>query len=203
MCGLLLIIAVSCTCKLIAMRQVEDSETLSRSHVTSHISDDQLLQLEPDSFFCYREPPPSYAAAVGSAPTVAFDSGDRRRMRRMRRHRRPPLSPPPPVSPHPASHSVTNVNLTSGGQNQRAGLFSLVGGGMSQSQQSTHEQHALPEGKASDDETKSQSDAAGDATRHSDPATGSLVTIELDSIAPVHPVALYDCDQEPLLHSPS
>jgi hypothetical protein len=199
-CGLLLIIAVSCTCKLIALRHAEDSAALSRSNGPIPTSDPHLMHLEPDGFFCYREPPPSYAAAVGDAPAVTFDSGDRRRMRRMRRHRRRPLSPPPILTPHSSSMSGHDPNLTSDGPSQRGDLFSVVG----ESTQHNARGHVLePEGKESDDDdTKSQCVTVSEVSRDPDPATGSLVTIELDPMSSVRPVRLYECDQEPLLHSP-
>lgn len=114
-CGLLLVIAISCTCKLIALRNVEQQQ-LSESQIegrggSSHSSysrsfpfafgesDTPLFRLEQEFF--YREPPPSYAAAMGgSAGSSGVETPyerDRqsRRQRRVRRHRRRPPSPPP------------------------------------------------------------------------------------------------------------
>lgn len=88
-CGLLLVIAISCTCKLIALRQAEAAReheqsasghrngfsSYHRSDATSSCprslaslfdSDQPFFRIEPDPYF-YREPPPSYAASVCTA----------------------------------------------------------------------------------------------------------------------------------------
>ena len=168
-CGLLLVIAVSCTCKLIALRQMEvaargdypdqhrssSSRTQRRSHHFSHnshsVSDpsathlvnassqyndqvsssDQhpLFRLEPsDAAYFYREPPPSYSAAMGNPDpmsSVSLSTGltipsDQcpydprvRRSRRTRRHRRRPPSPPHHLLPNPGT-SVSIINTEAG-----------------------------------------------------------------------------------------
>lgn len=92
-CGLLLVIAISCTCKLIALRQAEAarehehnghhhrngySSSFHRSDVISSCprslgsffdSDQPFFRIEPDPYF-YREPPPSYAASVCGGNTL-------------------------------------------------------------------------------------------------------------------------------------
>ncbi|XP_054164414.1 low-density lipoprotein receptor-related protein 12-like [Oppia nitens] len=113
-CGLLLVIAISCTCKLIALRQVERHHHSSTHTSPSHISynydrsfnvngftgdsDTPLFRLEQGFFF--REPPPSYATAVGGYPTDRNNTyieqiRQIRRQRRLRRNRRRPPTPPP------------------------------------------------------------------------------------------------------------
>lgn len=165
-CGLLLVIAISCTCKLIALRQMEmaargdygvehrSSRTHRRSHhfsssqsntqavndpSTAHLvnassqyndqvsSSDQhpLFRLEPsDAAYFYREPPPSYSAAMGNPDpitAVSLSTGlgvpsDQcpydprvRRSRRMRRHRRRP--PSPPHHPYIAADTRTTISI--------------------------------------------------------------------------------------------
>ena len=189
-CGLLLVIAVSCTCKLIALRQVDDSHALSRSDV--QISDQHLLQLEPDSFFFHREPPPSYSAAICSTPTVTFDSCDRRRIRRIRRQRRRPPSPPSDATRAPCESAERSL------MGQRADPFAPADGDADQS--TTRHELLVQIDKTLDDETKDEEEGGSDLTRVPDPETMSLVVnIELDSIASVHPATVNNCDQEPLL----
>lgn len=138
-CGLLLVIAISCTCKLIALRSAESTFNSSgghgyeggqrsgsctrsntRSTGSSFDSDQPLFRIEPSDYL-YREPPPSYAAAVGAVSMGTVDPYDqrsiRRQQRRLRRHhRRRPPSPPPGidgnqiVAPHGQIVSSQMVN---------------------------------------------------------------------------------------------
>lgn len=190
-CGLLLIIAVSCTCKLITLRPIEDSHTLNRSNVLPRMSDQHLLQLEPDSFFFHREPPPSYSAAIGNTPTVTFDPYDRRRNRRMRRQRRRPASPP--------SHSTAVTDCAEDLTSQMGDPYSPA---EDAGQSSTGRALTGHEHDKSIEETKIVDAGSSGLSRDPQPDTVSLVNIELDSIASTHlaPVSHCDCDEEPLLH---
>jgi len=103
-CGLLLVIAVGCTCKLYALR-FGDSSGSSRSTLALSPLEREMLR---------REPPPPYSIAVSQAPANFFQQvaapphlldpfhftrlcrgSHHRRGRRIRRQRRRPPTPPP------------------------------------------------------------------------------------------------------------
>ncbi|KAG1659678.1 Low-density lipoprotein receptor-related protein 12 [Nymphon striatum] len=101
-CGLLLVIAIGCTCKLYTLRIVEQRDL---THETP------MSQIERE--FMQREPPPPYAVAVGMPYynqnqysdhyriSLPIRPGRARSSRRVRRHhsrRRRAPSPPPPIS---------------------------------------------------------------------------------------------------------
>uniref|UniRef100_T1KIA9 Uncharacterized protein n=1 Tax=Tetranychus urticae TaxID=32264 RepID=T1KIA9_TETUR len=107
-CGLLLVIAISCTCKLIALRQIEQQRqaqddsycgsATNNLYSSSHIyqryfpfarsnSHSTWPLFSPDSEYFYREPPPSYASAVSGIDEYGAgcsSSSSRRRPRRLR-----------------------------------------------------------------------------------------------------------------------
>ncbi|XP_071038944.1 low-density lipoprotein receptor-related protein 3 isoform X2 [Parasteatoda tepidariorum] len=95
-CALLLVIAISCTCRLHALRML-DSRILSRETPFSRLSRE----------FIFREPPPSYAVAVQNDPrrnlcVENLQSGVQiyHNRRRSRRHRHSRSSRRPQVPPN-------------------------------------------------------------------------------------------------------
>ncbi|XP_053203771.1 low-density lipoprotein receptor-related protein 3-like isoform X2 [Panonychus citri] len=120
-CGLLLVIAISCTCKLIALRQIEQQrqaqdDSSCGTSINNIYSSSHIYQ-SPDSEYFYREPPPSYASAVSGideygAPCSSSSSSSRRRPRRLRprNRRRPPTPPPCQQSPSESDGVISNSN---------------------------------------------------------------------------------------------
>ncbi|XP_054711541.1 low-density lipoprotein receptor-related protein 6-like [Uloborus diversus] len=99
-CALLLVIAISCTCRLHALRILE-SRLMSRETPLSRLTRE----------FYFREPPPSYAVAVAGqqrrnlcVENVHYGTPVRPNRRRSRRSRSS-RSPAPPPPPPPASRS--------------------------------------------------------------------------------------------------
>lgn len=116
-CGLLLVIAVGCTCRLYALR-IQDRRT-SRCISTLSRIEREMMQ---------REPPPPYTMAindpvghcfqqthVGLVESQCYSSRRRmsRRIRRLRRHRRCSLPPPPPPLQSLAPLHEPNINTSS------------------------------------------------------------------------------------------
>uniref|UniRef100_T1K866 CUB domain-containing protein n=1 Tax=Tetranychus urticae TaxID=32264 RepID=T1K866_TETUR len=135
-CGLLLVIAISCTCKLIALRQIEQQRqaqddsycgsATNNLYSSSHIyqryfpfarsnSHSTSPLFSPDSEYFYREPPPSYASAVSGIDEYGAgcsSSSSRRRPRRLRpRGRRRPPSPPPSQQSLTESDGIYNTGV--------------------------------------------------------------------------------------------
>nr|XP_018916532.1 PREDICTED: low-density lipoprotein receptor-related protein 2-like [Bemisia tabaci] len=69
LCGLLLIIAVACTCRLYSLRLSHARFHVS-PHLTSRLRLNQSGTLPPliDDEFFHREPPPAYSVAIGDYP---------------------------------------------------------------------------------------------------------------------------------------
>lgn len=107
-CGLLLVIAISCACKLVALRHMERYRSAFRSGTRSRFPshefpftaspgdlDATLFRL--DNTLLFREPPPSYDSAMGGTPetNTSYTSyvleqlrRHRNRTRRARRNQR-------------------------------------------------------------------------------------------------------------------
>ncbi|XP_022249969.1 low-density lipoprotein receptor-related protein 3-like [Limulus polyphemus] len=78
-CGLLLVVAVSCMCKLFALRYLEHHPDYSRQTPLSRLEQEIM----------YREPPPSYAVAVShDRPDIPNLNSRRFRSQQIRRARR-------------------------------------------------------------------------------------------------------------------
>lgn len=126
-CGLLFVIAISCTCKLIALRRMERNHcSSSPSHISHHYdqhlsvsgitgdSDSPLFR--PENGFFFREPPPSYASIFGGYPQSDRNNSyieqirQIRRQRRLRRMRRRP--PSPPSIEFAQEEDIPNANTT-------------------------------------------------------------------------------------------
>lgn len=202
-CGLLLVIAISCTCKLIALRNVElqtaagdergSSDTPRVGGVTyprafpfpCNDSDTPLFRLEHEFF--YREPPPSYAAAVGvqaDATPYDRDRQNRRQQRRqLRRNRRRPPSPPPLLA-----EDNTPVGGTS----------SMVQALVPPTTASHDDAPTSDKDAAKPSDTAAPASGAGD-THNSSTSSAGDVSIELDSIPSPTNIGDSCCDEEPLL----
>ncbi|KAI1297126.1 Low-density lipoprotein receptor-related protein 3 [Halotydeus destructor] len=220
-CGLLLVIAISCTCKLIALRQVEQhhlSDSLvdprivqgcaRRGHLPFSLgggggeTDSSLFRLEHEFF--YREPPPSYAVAMGTPCEVPHerDRQCRRQRRSQRRQRRRPPSPPPA---HEELSDQSLVNSILGPRTVTLGQSSNplpVSGSHDRAADATSNR-STPDDK---DEVKPLDDVElvhDCPTEHQSNSSSSnaqlnrnSVNIELDSIPSPSQT---DCDEQPLL----
>lgn len=111
-CGLLVVVAVSCSCRLYALRLAQQQAAAAEGPMDSP----PLFADGAPPDFWFREPPPPYAVAVGDhryhVPAdgvivygpggtqndlgTLCGRGTQRRTRRLRRHRRRPPSPPTP-----------------------------------------------------------------------------------------------------------
>ncbi|XP_077503266.1 uncharacterized protein LOC144113806 [Amblyomma americanum] len=111
-CGLLVVVAVSCSCRLYALRLAQQQAAAAEGPMDSP---PLFVDSAPPDFW-FREPPPPYAVAVGdhryhvpadgvivygpggtqSDLGTFCGRGTQRRTRRLRRHRRRPPSPPTP-----------------------------------------------------------------------------------------------------------
>ncbi|XP_064466492.1 low-density lipoprotein receptor-related protein 12-like isoform X2 [Ornithodoros turicata] len=105
-CGLLVVVAVSCSCRLYALRLAVRRQEAAAAAAEARL-DIPPRFVDDGGDFWFREPPPPYAVAVGEPryrtyPESVMYSGTTsnipRRSRRIRRHRRRPLSPPSPSS---------------------------------------------------------------------------------------------------------
>lgn len=97
-CGILVVIAISCTCRLYALRLVSyqrqqncSSGVQEDRRRRSSISDSDLLRFDAlQDLYCYygfRDPPPPYSVAVaGDPPTIPPPPGTSGRRRRSRTH---------------------------------------------------------------------------------------------------------------------
>lgn len=121
-CGLLVVVAVSCSCRLYALRLAQQQAAAAEGPMDSP----PLFADSAPPDFWFREPPPPYAVAVGDhryhVPpdgVIVYGPGStqndlgnlctrgtQRRTRRLRRHRRRPPSPPTPsVTSHETGSS--------------------------------------------------------------------------------------------------
>lgn len=219
-CGLLLVIAISCTCKLIALRQVEQQQQLTDIEVEAARasqsysrtfpfaygeSDTPLFRLEQEFF--YREPPPSYSVAVGSCgePPYERDRDRSRRQRRVRRSRRRPPSPPPLDQDEPDTGGLSENSVTLSSHNvSHANDVPLPPSSTHRIVDSSGRTESTQDDKVFDCSTKlpacdHHSQAEGSPGQDSaNTTTSSTVSIELDSISIPSPSHI-DCDEEPLL----
>lgn len=111
-CGLLVVVAVSCSCRLYALRLAVRRQEAAAAAMESHL-DVPPRFTDGSGDFWFREPPPPYAVAVGEPryrifPESVTYSGTASdipwRSRRPRRHRRRPPSPPSPSSSPQRAH---------------------------------------------------------------------------------------------------
>ncbi|XP_076358325.1 low-density lipoprotein receptor-related protein 12-like [Tachypleus tridentatus] len=137
-CGLLLVVAVSCTCKLFALRYMEHHPDYSRQTPLSRLEQEIM----------YREPPPSYAIAVGQdRPELSnlnlrgLHSQRIRRIRRLARTRR--------QAPRSVTDNTTLAESSSSLQRPVLSSPSLSPSGSMQSRSSYHSQ--TPEGASESD----------------------------------------------------
>ncbi|CAG2107079.1 unnamed protein product [Medioppia subpectinata] len=223
-CGLLLVIAISCTCKLIALRQVErhhSSTHTSPSHISHNYdrsysingftgdSDTPLFRLEHGFFF--REPPPSYATAVGGYPTDRNNSyieqiRQIRRQRRLRRNRRRPPTPPPlefvdrDNDPNSSSNSSTTaVIIPLSGDSTPASSPTNINETQNQNNNNIKSDEQKEETEVGVGVGQSQTTSSNNSSNCS-PLNGMLssnsVNIELESIPSL---SQSDCDSQPLI----
>lgn len=224
-CGLLLVIAISCTCKLIALRQVETQQQLNDTVETHRVggpssyprsfpfacndTDTPLFRLEHEFF--YREPPPSYAAAVGGQSDTPYDRQNRRQQRRLRRHRRRPPSPPPVPEEDIATRSAgAHLGLAHVQANQlppSSAHHTIVDSRRHSCGEGSPSDKTLDSAKgspSSSDEVPTEvsscpeSNTTPATTTTTTTSTGNDVSIELDSISIPSPSQI-DCDEQPLL----
>lgn len=220
-CGLLLVIAISCTCKLIALRQVErhhSSSHTSPSHLSHSYdrslsingftgdSDTPLFRLEHGFFF--REPPPSYATAVGGYHSDRNNSyieqiRQIRRQRRLRRSRRRPPTPPPLEFASGETEQNSSTSSTTAVIIGHSGVSTPTSAPNSTETQNTANNHKT------NDQIKEeavrpvggggQSQTSGDSSSGQplNPMLSSnSVNIELESIPSL---SQSDCDSQPLI----
>ncbi|XP_055943335.1 low-density lipoprotein receptor-related protein 12-like [Argiope bruennichi] len=101
-CALLLVIAISCTCRLHALRMLENRLSQTRETPLSRMSRD----------FFFREPPPSYAVAVQGDPhrnlcveNLHYSIPVHRSRRRARRTRQSRAASRPPIASSTTAHN--------------------------------------------------------------------------------------------------
>lgn len=208
--GVLLVIAISCTCKLIALRQVQQHHSSSGDNLGRGSSGSNLYSSHPyhryfpfsdqtsNSLFIlenecfYRDPPPSYAHAVASDCDRSRRRNPRNRMR-PRNRRRPPTPPPLTASPDSETSEALIV------PNRPSTEISLHLG-----------ETPLPSNSSEDNKNSDNNTKHGDSTERSElpddlsppspsnncsSSSSSNVNIELSNI----PSPQTDCDQQPLL----
>ena len=220
-CGLLLVIAISCTCKLIALRQVErhnSSSHTSPSHISHNYdrnyningftgdSDTPLFRLEHGFFF--REPPPSYATAVGGYHSDRNNSyieqiRQIRRQRRLRRNRRRPPTPPPlefdgDIDQNSSNSSTTAVIIPHSGVSTPTPSPTNIS--ETQNQTNNHKNNEQIKDEVGEGVGQSQSQTTSNDSSNCQPLNPMLssnsVNIELESIPSL---SQSDCDSQPLI----
>jgi len=224
-CGLLLVIAISCTCKLIALRQVErhhSSSHTSPSHISHNYdrsysingftgdSDTPLFRLEHGFFF--REPPPSYATAVGGYPSDRNNSyieqiRQIRRQRRLRRNRRRPPTPPP-LEFVDRDDDISNNSSTTAVIIPHTGVSTPTSSPTNISETQTQNNNKSNEQKeetgvgvgvrVASEQSQSQttSNTSNDSSNCERMVSSNSVNIELESIPSL---SQSDCDSQPLI----
>jgi len=206
-CGLLLVIAISCTCKLITLRQQDHHHYHHHHHHNS--SDNQncvryeyshpsymynryfpfrgnnlnsSLLLNSEQSYIYAEPPPSYAASVNSMNSVCRQN---RRVRRVRRPRTRQCSPLGQLQ-------ETDENIS---QNNNAS--STVGNNLNQADDIDQESQDFHSSMNKICEETKATDAMDCAGVEAEAVSSAAVSIELSNIQ--SPIQL-DSDQQPLLN---
>lgn len=209
-CGLLLVIAISCTCKLLALKQTERHHISSQSSPL-HFSDTENSILGYNDSpthvcrvghgFCFREPPPSYSAAVGNTSdreSTYFDQIRQiRRQRRLRRNRRRPPTPPPAFSDGSNSttecSSPTTTTVTSNLSNDNSII--QTGNSSNDPQSDSDKDESLKETNTPNNNTNS---TCNSSPLQPSSSPSNLVHIELNNI-PSLSLSFHDCDSEPLI----
>lgn len=213
-CGLLLVIAISCTCKLIALRQVErhSSTHTSPSHISHNYdrnfsingftgdSDTPLFRLEHGFFF--RDPPPSYAAAVGGYQSDRNNSyieqiRQIRRQRRLRRNRRRPPTPPPidfnegENDETISNSSITPAIISNSGVSTTTPSPTTIGDSQIQIQTNNHKNET-----SKDEVSHSSANESSNCEPINSISSSNDVNIELENIPSL---SQSDCDSQPLI----
>lgn len=205
--GVLLVIAISCTCKLIALRQFQHQNyshsesargssgaTFNSSHPyhryfpfgNTQTPSNSLFILDNEYF--YRDPPPSYAHAVASD----CDRSRRRNPRRIRpRNRRRPPTPPPSLQQSPDGETSEALMVASCPSVDSCLIRAEVSLASNSGESNKHLKNVKVTETNQQDANESGDEEIPTSVTHNN------VNIELSNL----PSPQTDCDQQPLLSS--